>query len=171
MSDPLNHGTLTQTEGRPTLVFNLTLDHPIDIVWAAVSQSKKLEQFFPAAVSWTPSEGESFDLGGAELIVTDVQPPVRLAWVTADQAQSFELADAGGQTELTFTHVIDDMPPAQTATGWEIYLSRLAPLLDGSPISEQEAHAPWERIHERYAEQFGVDPEPGRRWAAENLPI
>ena len=27
-----------------------------------------------------------------------------------------------------------------------------------------EAHESWEAVHERYAESFGIDPEPGRRF-------
>jgi hypothetical protein len=55
---------------------------------------------------------------------------------------------------------------AQTATGWATYLSRLEPHLAGRFISEEEAHEPWEKIHESYAERFGVDPTPGRRFIA-----
>lgn len=82
----------------------------------------------------------------------------------------FELVPTDSGCRLTFTHVIDDLPAAQTASGWETYLSRLEPHLAGGHFSEEEAHRPWRDIHERYAERFGVDPEPGRRWAAENLP-
>jgi hypothetical protein len=68
---------------------------------------------------------------------------------------------------LIFTHVINDRAlAAQTATGWETYLSRLEPHLAGEYLSEEEAHEPWEEIHERYAERFEVDPTPGRRFAA-----
>ena len=55
---------------------------------------------------------------------------------------------------------------AQTAAGWETYLSRLEPHLAGGYLSEEVAHAPWEEFHERYAERFGVDPTPGRRFLA-----
>ena len=57
------------------------------------------------------------------------------------------------------------MRVAQTATGWETYLSRLDPHLAGSPTSEEAAHERWAETHERYAERFGVDPEPGGRGA------
>jgi hypothetical protein len=68
---------------------------------------------------------------------------------------------------LIFTHVLGDRAlAAQTATGWHTYLSRLEPHLAGGYLSEEEAHKGWEEIHERYAERFGVDPTPGRRFAA-----
>lgn len=170
MSDALAYGTLETIDGRPALRFERSLGYPIERVWQAVSVPAELGRFFPGAADWTPAKGETIDLGGATLEVTDVDAPHRLAWTFAGQPQSFELAETEGGCRLTFTHVIDDLPAAQTAAGWEIYLSRLEPHLAGGYLSGEEAHKPWREIHERYAERFGVDPEPGRRWAAENLP-
>lgn len=169
MTDKTAYGTLERIDGRSRLRFERTLAYPIERVWRAVSDPAELERFFPGAADWTPAEGETIDLGGATLEVTEVDPPNRLAWTFAGQPQSFELVAAKGGCRLTFTHVIDDLPAAQTATGWEIYLSRLEPHLAGEYLSDEEAHEPWKEIHERYAERFGVDPEPGRRWAADNL--
>lgn len=171
MTEARTHGQLTTIDDRPALVFTLEVPYPIDDVWQAVSEPAKLEQFFPAAVGWTPVQSERFDLGGTELVVAEVEAPHRLAWISAGQPQSFDLVDHGGRTELTFTHVIDDLPSAQTATGWEIYLSRLVPFMAGQPLPEKAAHEPWGTIHEYYAQLFDVDPEPGRRWAAQNLPL
>jgi hypothetical protein len=153
------YGTLENIDGRLGLRFERSLAYPIERVWQAVS-----------VPDWTPARGETIDVGGATLEVTEVDAPDRLAWTFADQPQSFELVAADGGCRLIFTHVIDDLPAAQTATGWEIYLSRLEPHLAGDHLCDEDAHKPWKAIHERYAERFGVDPEPGRRWAAENLP-
>ena len=170
MTDTTAYGTLETIDGRTGLRFERSLAYPIERVWQAVSMPAELERFFPGAADWTPTKGETIDLGGATLEVTEVDAPHRLAWTFAGQPQSFELVAAEGGCRLIFTHVIDDLPAAQTATGWEIYLSRLEPHLAGEHLSDEEAHIPWKDIHERYAERFGVDPEPGRRWAAENLP-
>ena|GEM_PF-2898481 len=68
-----------------------------------------------------------------------------------------------GGCRLIFTHVFDDRGlAAQTAAGWETYLSRLEPHLAGGHLSEEEAHEPWGEVHER----FGVVPAPGRRFLA-----
>ena len=164
--EPLTHGTLETSGGRPALRFELVLSHPVERVWRAISVPAELGSWFPAAVEWTPAVGESFVAGGATLEVTAVAPPRQLAWVYAGQPQRFELARAEQGCRLTFTHVIDDgTPAAQTAAGWEAYLSRLGPHLDGRGISEQVAHQGWAEIHERYVELFGVDPAPGRRFA------
>lgn len=171
MTDSRAYGTLETIEGRATLRFERSLAYPIERVWRAVSVPAELERFFPGAAPWTPTEGESIDIGAGILEVTEVNPPHRLAWTFAGQPQSFELVETEDGCRLIFTHVIDDLPAAQTAAGWEIYLSRLEPHLAGGHLSDEEAHKPWMDIHERYAEHFGVDPEPGRQWAAANLPV
>lgn len=170
MTDTTAYGTLETIEGRPALRFERRLAYPIERVWQAVSVPAELERFFPGAADWTPATGETIDLGGATLEVTEVDPQHRLAWTMAGQPQSFDLAETDDGCRLIFLHVIDDLPAAQTATGWETYLSRLEPHLEGHHLSDEAAHQPWPEIHERYAERFGVDPEPGRRWAAEHLP-
>ncbi len=170
MNETTAYGSLEAVDGRPTLRFDLALPYPVERVWQAVSSPRELERFFPGAAEWTPAEGETIDLGGATLEVSKVDAPHRLAWTMAGQPQSFELTATETGCRLVFTHVIDDLPAAQTATGWQTYLSRLEPHLAGEHLSEEEAHRHWREIHEGYAERFGVDPEPGRRWAAEHLP-
>ncbi len=167
MTEPTAYGTLQTIDGRPVLRFERTLAYPVERVWRAVSEPAELERWFPAAVDWTPEVGETFEAGGATLEVTEVDAPHRLTWVYADQRQGFELADQAEACRLIFTHVIDDPAlAAQTATGWETYLSRLEPHLAGEHVSEEVAHEQWAEIHERYAERLGVDPTPGRRFAA-----
>ncbi|MEV0617497.1 SRPBCC domain-containing protein [Nonomuraea sp. NPDC050404] len=163
----MRHGTLETIDGRPALRFERTLAYPIERVWRAVSVPAELGAWFPAAAEWTPATGETFEAGGATGEVIEADPPHRLAWTFAGQTYSFDLAAEGDGCRLVFIHVIDDLGlSAQTATGWDAYLSRLEPHLAGQALSEEEAHASWEEIHEGYAERFGVDPAPGRRFAA-----
>lgn len=164
------YGTMETIDGRQALRFELALPYPIERVWQAVSVPAELQRFFPDAVDWTPATGETIDVGGETLEVTEANPPHRLAWTYAGQPHSFELIATDDGCRLIFTHVIDDLPVAQTATGWQLYLSRLEPHLAGEYLPEEQAHKSWREIHEQYAERFGVDPEPGRRWAAEYLP-
>jgi uncharacterized protein YndB with AHSA1/START domain len=165
--EPMAYGTLETIDGRSALRFELALTHPIERVWRTVSVPAELERWFPAAADWTPAVGETFEAGGATGEVTEVDPPRRLAWTYAGELYSFDLAAHNDGCRLVFTHVIGDRSlAAQTATGWETYLSRLGPHLAGGHLSEEEAHKPWEEIHERYAERFGVDPTPGREFAA-----
>jgi uncharacterized protein YndB with AHSA1/START domain len=161
------NGTLETIDGRPALRFERRLAHSIERVWRAVSEPAELERWFPAAADWTPAAGETFEAGGATGEVTEVDAPHRLAWTFNGELYSFDLSALEDGCVLVFTHVIADPAlAAQTATGWEAYFSRLEPHLAGDFLSEEQAHEPWEEIHERYAERFGVDPTPGRRFAA-----
>ncbi|MED7924095.1 SRPBCC domain-containing protein [Nonomuraea sp. LP-02] len=163
----MTDGTLETIGGRPALRFERVLAFPVERVWRAVSVPDELRAWFPAAVDWTPAAGETFDAGGATVEVTEVDPPRRLAWTYAGQPYSFDLTAEGDGCRLVFVHVIDDLGlAAQTASGWDAYLSRLEPYLSGRTVTEEEAHEGWEETHERYAARFGVDPEPGRRFAA-----
>ena len=163
----MTDGTLATIDGRPALRFERHLPHSVDRVWRAVSDPAELERWFPAVVAWTPATGETFEAFGMAGEVTEVDPPHRLAWTFAGDRYSFDLAAEENGCQLVFTHVFDDRDlAAQTAAGWETYLSRLEPHLAGGHLSEEDAHAPWAEIHERYAERFGVDPTPGRRFAA-----
>lgn len=161
------HGTLETIDGRPALIFDRTLPHSVERVWRAVSTPAELERWFPAAADWTPTVGETFEAAGATGEVTEVDAPHRLAWTYAGQLYSFDLTAHEDGCRLVFTHVVDDnMPLAQTATGWETYLLRLAPHLADKPLSEEAAHEQWAEIHELYAARFNVDPTPGRQFAA-----
>jgi hypothetical protein len=97
----------------------------------------------------------------------EVEAPTRLAWTWNGERYSFDLRQDDAGCVLVFTHVFDDRGlAAQTATGWETYLSRLEPMLAGDNLSEEEAHEPWEEIHERNTARFDLDPSPGREFAA-----
>jgi uncharacterized protein YndB with AHSA1/START domain len=158
-------GTLETIDGRPALRFERKLAYSVERVWRAVSEPAELERWFPAAADWTPTAGERFEAGGMTGEVTQVDAPNRLAWTFAGERYSFELTAHEDGCVLVFIHVFDDRTlAAQTAAGWETYFSRLEPHLAGGYLSEEEAHEPWEEIHERYAERFEVDPTPGRRF-------
>jgi uncharacterized protein YndB with AHSA1/START domain len=163
----MTYGTLETIDGRPALRFERRLAHSIDRVWRAVSEPAELARWFPASADWTPATGETFEAFGATGEVIEVDPPRRLAWTFAGQGYSFELTPDEDGCVLVFTHVFDDRSQAaQTAAGWHVYLSRLTPHLAGEHLSEVAAHAPAQQLHERYADQFGIDPTPGRRFFA-----
>lgn len=163
----MKDGTLETVDGRPALRFERRLAHPVERVWRAVSEPAELVRWFPAAADWTPAVGESFEAGGASGEITRVEPPHHLAWTYNGELYSFDLTEHDGGCRLVFVHVLNDgTPVAQTAAGWDAYLSRLEPHLAGGFLSEEQAHAPWEEVHEHYAERFGVDPAPGRRFIA-----
>ena len=165
----MTDGTLETIGGRPALRFERTLAHSVERVWRAISDPAELERWFPAAVDWTPAAGEPIEAYGMSGVVTEVEEPHRLAWNFNGDDYSFELGAHEDGCRLVFTHVFDDRAQAaQTAAGWETYFSRLDSHLAGAFLSEEEAHASWDVLHERYAERLGVDPAPGRRFWAES---
>ncbi len=161
-------GTLETIDGRPALRFERRLAHPIERVWRAVTEPAELAQWFVGPVSWTPALGEVFEGGGQSGAITALQAPRRLAWSWAEERYAFDLAPDGDGCRLVFTHVFNPShgPAAQHAAGWETYLERLAALLAGAALSQEDAHASIGERHEHYAVRFGQDPAPGRRMIA-----
>jgi uncharacterized protein YndB with AHSA1/START domain len=166
------NGQLIELDGRPALLFERTLAHPVARVWRAITEPAELAQWFVGPVAWTPELGETFDAAGQRVEITDLDPPHEIAWTWGDERYRFELVGVPEGCVLRFTHVFDDRygPAAQHAAGWETYLDRLDALLAGHPISEEDAHIPIAELHEHYAAAFGQDPAPGRRMIA-SLPF
>lgn len=161
-------GTLESIDGRPGLRFERRLAHPIERVWRAVTEPSELAQWFVGPVSWTPALGETFEGGGQSGAITALDAPRRLAWSWGEEHYAFDLTPDGDGCRLVFTHVFNPSygPAAQHAAGWETYLERLAALLAGGALSEQDGHAWIGERHEHYAVRFGQDPAPGRRMIA-----
>jgi uncharacterized protein YndB with AHSA1/START domain len=155
----MTDATLETIDGRPALRFERTLAHSVERVWRAISDPAELERWFPAAADWTPATGESFEAYGATGEVTEVDAPHRLAWTFGGERYSFELAAQESGCRLVFTHVFDDRArAAQTAAGWEAYISRLEPHLAGGYLSEEEPHEPWEEVMNATPSALGSTP-------------
>ncbi|MDO9356103.1 MAG: SRPBCC family protein [Solirubrobacteraceae bacterium] len=161
-------GSLITLDGRDALRFERQLPHPVERVWRAVSEPAELGQWFVGPVEWGPTEGETSEVMGQTMAVTEVRPPHALAWSWGDEHYRFDLTAEGDGTRLVFTHVFVTTygPGVQHAAGWETYLDRLAALLTGSPLGEEAAHDPIAEYHEAYVAKFGADPTPGRKMIA-----
>ena len=158
---------LQTADGRPELRFERYLAHPVEQVWRAVSEPAELGRWMPAAADWTPRLGEVFELGSQKGRITELDPPLVIAWTFDDDRFRFALRAEGDGCTLVFTHSFDDLKlAAQSAAGWECYLDRLDALLAGQELPEERAHEPIGERHERYAARFGLDPAPGRAFIA-----
>lgn len=82
----------------------------------------------------------------------------------ADEPQvlRFALEQVGDGTLLVFTHELPRADAAKVAAGWQLCLDDLAAALAGAARAGFPEER-WMELHEQYAEQFGVSPEPGRR--------
>jgi hypothetical protein len=96
--------------------------------------------------------------------ITELEPPLVIAYTWGGELFRFELRAAGPGCVLTFIHVFDDRAlGAQHATGWDVHFDRLEAFLAGGSLSVDNAMRAFPELHERYAERFGLDPEVGRR--------
>ena len=164
----MNDGTLETIDGRPALRFERTFTHSIERVWRAISAPAELERWFPAAADWTPATGETFEAYGATGEVTEVDrtpsPGLdlrrRAVQLRTDRAQE-TAAGWSSSTSSTTARSQRRPPPAGRPTS-----RASSPISPADTSPKRTAHEPWEEIHERYAERFGVDPDPGRRFLA-----
>ena len=147
-------GTYEKIDGRPALRFERRLDHPIERVWRAITEPDELRHWFPP---------------GEQLQVTHSEPPHLLAGNWYGDELSFELRPDGDGCVLVVTHAFAEREKAaRDAAGWDRCFVRFEALLRGEQMSEEESLDGWPEVHERYAAEFGVDPELGRQAFAEH---
>ncbi|MGW8952074.1 SRPBCC domain-containing protein [Streptomyces sp. NPDC055709] len=82
----MNRGTFIDFEGRPAVRFERSCPHPVERVWAAVSEPEGLAHWFPSKVRIEPHEGgkiefsEDPNLPATTGTVLVFEPPHRLAF-------------------------------------------------------------------------------------------
>ncbi len=137
------HGTYTTVDGRPAVVFERHLPHPVQAVWPAVTEPARLAQWFPCEVEVDLRAGGAMSFrfpDGSELggHVVELDPPHRLAFRWGQDLLAFTLAPDGRGCRLTLTHVLVEEgreAAAKTAAGWHVCLDELATALAGGPPS------------------------------------
>jgi uncharacterized protein YndB with AHSA1/START domain len=148
------NGTLETIDSGFILRFERRLDHPVERVWRAITDPNDLRHWFPQS---------------EPLQVTQSEPPRLLAGTWYGDALRFELRPDGEGCVLVFTHAFAEREKAaRDAAGWDSCFTRFDALLAGQPQSETESLEHWPETHERYAQNFGVDPRLGRETFAEH---
>jgi uncharacterized protein YndB with AHSA1/START domain len=162
-------GTLETRDGRHVLRYERRLAHPVERVWAAITDPSELRGWLGdvdidlveggrVQVRWLNSDDEG-NQAVADGTVTALAPPRLLELDTAPHGVlRWELAAAGeGETALTLT-VSVPAPNEQVGSaraGWHIHLEHLADALDGRPVdwpAWPAEHRPrWREIDEAYA--------------------
>lgn len=162
----------TIDDGRQKLHFERRLDHPVERVWAAITEPDEMVGWWAEAeldlrrggrvvLRWLNSddEGNQAVLNGT---VTELDPP-RLFEIEGEPhgVLHFELSPDGDGTHLTFSNIVsapDDVLPMALA-GWHIHLDHLGDRLAGKPVDWErwdEEHRPaWGALHERYVAGSG----------------
>jgi uncharacterized protein YndB with AHSA1/START domain len=174
---PNRDGKLIEVGGdRVGVQFERRLAHPPERVWRAVTETEELAKWFPArpeiggerrvgaGLTFNyPNNEEPPETG--EIVEWDEPRLFAFTWRSSgreSQLLRFELEPEGDGTKLVFTHELPRPDSAKVAAGWELCLDDLELALAGTPRAEFP-EGRWVELHEEYAEQFGVSPEPGRQ--------
>jgi uncharacterized protein YndB with AHSA1/START domain len=158
------NGTHTKLDdGRHQVRFERRLSHPIDRVWAAITEPNEIEAWL-ASAELEPAPGgrvrlEWLNTGDEEVVargtVTAIDPPRLLTLDTdAHGTLTWELRESGDATDLTLTVVLamPDEHVTMNVAGWHVHLDFLDDWLDdGTRVDWPNwPRERWEAIHERY---------------------
>jgi uncharacterized protein YndB with AHSA1/START domain len=154
-------GTIEQTGDRTVIRFERELAHPVDRVWAALTEPRQLLAWWGDAdvdlddgrftVRWlnTDDEGNSVTMAAR---ITALEPP-RLLEMEGEPhgVLRFELEPAGERTRLRFTSTLQlpDEFRTKVLAGWHFHLDALATALDGGSTDLEHVEG-WEPIHDAY---------------------
>jgi uncharacterized protein YndB with AHSA1/START domain len=150
--------------------FERRLAHPPERVWRAITDRTELRGWFPAEIvgdlntvgakltfgfregEWPSDTGE----------VTESDEPRVLAFTWGEQSIRYELEPDGDGCRLTFTHLLPFDETAKVAAGWQLCFVSLEQMLAEEPVGGFDENR-FTDLHDGYAEEFGVDPEIGRK--------
>lgn len=155
-------GTYCEHEGRPAVRFERTFPHPVDRVWAAITEPDELVRWFPSAVELEPREGGAVRFSGDPYtegstgVVLAWDPPHRLAFSWGPDELHLTLEDAGaGRCRLVLVDVLEERPAAaRNASGWYVCLAELVKVLDGVPSRgpHSEDTEPWAPVYRAHVD-------------------
>lgn len=145
----------------PTLRFVRLYDHPIERVWAAVTEPEHQAVWFPQQIVGSRAAGEPLrfvmSADGADgfdgsMIAYDPPRLMEMWWGTS--RLRIELEPVGDATRLTLTETLDDVAAgARNGAGWHECIDRLTAVVDGTvPLRWGRR---WHEVHPDYVESFG----------------
>jgi len=162
---------LENGEEKWTLVLVRELRHPPEKVWEAITNPAHLRE-------WAPfdADGSLAGVGNKVKLTTVGAPALRVSETTVTRADApevlqydwggfdmrWELEPSGDGTRLTLWTNIGHRFIAMGAAGWHICFDVLDHLLAGHPVGrlvgpDAMKFGGWQRLHEEYARQFGVE--------------
>lgn len=158
----MKDGVLLERDGRFELRFERPLDHPVDVVWRAITEPSGLAAWFPFDVEgpretgaplrfvFRHGEGDAFDGRMVEFVPRSV---MELEW-EGPETLRLELVADGAGCVLTLINRFDDVgKAARDAAGWHACLDALGASLDGASSPE----GVWAAVHPRYVDAFGPE--------------
>jgi uncharacterized protein YndB with AHSA1/START domain len=167
-------GIYVRHDGRPAVRFVRTYRHPVERVWAAVTDPEQVGRWFPTRMRFDPRVGGTITFSGdanmpettGEILAYD--PPHRLGftWGPDELHLTLEPEGADGCRFILVNVLSDGQAAARNAAGWHVCLAELAKALDGTASGgPHSADAePWDVVYKEY-EGSGMPsgaPIPGR---------
>lgn len=166
---PLAEVTAYQDDAGWTLVFVKDLRHPIEKVWAALTEADQLARWAPFTVDrpldrsgphvLTVVDGSTVVESAARVIRVD--RPSLLEYTWGEDLLRWELAstDSGTRLRLRHRHPARAWLP-KLAAGWHLCLVVADRLLDGTPIEPIRGSAAkefgWPELNEAYADMLDI---------------
>lgn len=162
---------LTRDEGDWVLVLERTLEHPLEEVWAALTQAEQIPSWGPFTTDRDLTATGPVRLAHIDMpeedarqgYVLEVNAPHLLVFRWGDDILRWELSVDGDKTFLVLRHRFADRQQAPSyAAGWHLCLNGLAGTLAGEKMPSMVGHNAvkygWRELYDRYAEQFGISP-------------
>jgi len=159
--DRSRYGTVHTRADGYQLRFERHLLHPVERVWAALTDPAQLAQWLaPGEIELTLGGRVSLAFTDGDGVidgrVTAIAPPRLLEFTWTDQDNDFgfvrwELVDDSG-TRLVLTHTVPEAARGfglPMLAGWHSLLDQLAALLDGEPLPSSGER--WQELHDHYA--------------------
>ena len=156
-------GTLDAAGERWTLTFTRSYPHPIELVWAAITEPEHLAAWFPQTIVGerragaaprfvTTDDGdEGFD---GTMVAFDPPRAMELTW--GDDRLRFELEPDGDGTRLTMVDTFGELgKAARDAAGWHECLARLDASMAGTELADWSST--WSAVHPIYVRVLGPE--------------
>jgi uncharacterized protein YndB with AHSA1/START domain len=156
-----DYGTMeTRDDGTYVLRYERRLRHPVEKVWAALTEPPRMEEWWARAavleltdggrarIEWLNSEavaeGRITRLEPPRVIEFDTEPHGRLLW-------ELRRHDDGTHLTLTVINEIPDEYRASAMAGWHVHLDFLEEALDGKPVDWPNwPRDRWAALNEHY---------------------
>jgi uncharacterized protein YndB with AHSA1/START domain len=154
-------GRYEHIDGSPVVRFERTFPHAVEAVWDAVTDPRRLEQWFPttvefgalatgAPITFRFAQGGYPPMSG---VIVVVEPQRRLIFTWGDDELTFELEprDGGSACRLRFSVVLDSADKAaRDSVGWEGCLDGLGDVVAGRAPERPAPDGRWKAHYEEY---------------------
>ena len=142
--------------------FERILQHPVERVWAALTEPDRLAAWWGRAelslvpggrfvLEWINTDDQG-NRATMHATITELQPPCLLELAgDLHGVLRFELRPDGAATHLSFssTLALPEEFRAKVLAGWHFHLDALARSLDGQPVDLARLPG-WDELHDRY---------------------